>query len=336
MVSLFRDHNFLLRAVNVGLPSGLPNWIALVARCVRSLVAAAHLVHLKTSGASLLYLTTDSKNGIVLNIIITYVAKLLDYKIVFHHHNFSYIDKYSRLMARLVRSAPKRSTHIMLCTDMRDRFIERYKTDWEETAAEAFVLPNAFMVPAPATAPKPAQLTIGHLSNLTESKGALRFINLFRNLRAAGVEVRAEIAGPCAEEVVKAAIEEVIREYPDSFHWHGPVYGADKDNFYNGIHVFVFPSTYPSEAQPVVLLEAMAHGAALICTNIGCIGCDHQDSPGGVFDVDTFDDRAFEWLNKLPGRAASLNFSSLAVDAFNSQRMESFTAVSTLINKIAQ
>lgn len=335
VVELLAEQGLLHSALNVGLPTNGPAWLKLPTRALRTLRAALSLFPSRSAGASTLYIPTDSQKGILLNVLVAHAARALGYRVYFHHHNFSYIDKHSGLMAKLISAAPKGSTHIMLCSRMRDRFIERYKDSWSAAEATALVLPNAFMVSTANAPAKPTRLTIGHLSNLTVAKGALRFIALFRRLREAGVDVHAEMAGPSHEDAVKAAIETTIRDYPESFRWIGPVYGAEKEEFYDRIHVFVFPTTYPNEAQPLVLLEALAHGAAILATDIGCIGCDHQASPGGVFDVASFDDHAFAWLMSHAGRSP-LDFSltPTAISAFKVQREESLAAWDQLLDRI--
>lgn len=333
VIDLFAERGSLLRALNVGLPTTGPSWLKLPIRAARTIRATLSLAPLKSAGASTLYMPTDSQKGLALNILVAVAARVLRYKLYFHHHNFSYIDKHSPLMSKLIRAAPKGSTHIMLCTGMRDRFVALYREAWTAADAAAFVLPNAFMASAADAPTKPERLTIGHLSNLTAAKGALRFIALFRRLREAGIVVDAEMAGPSREDVVSAAIAAAARDYPDSFRWIGPVYGPAKDEFYNRVHVFVFPTAYPNEAQPLVLLEALAHGAAILSTDIGCIGCDHPASPGGVFSEASFDDEAFAWLQAHAMNGQDVSLAQAAITAFNVQRDESIAALDALLVK---
>lgn len=48
-------------------------------------------------------------------------------------------------------------------------------------------------------------------------------------------------------------------------------HGQDKVNLFRESHLFVFPSRYPVESQPLVLLEAMASGCAIVSSAIGDI-----------------------------------------------------------------
>ena len=51
--------------------------------------------------------------------------------------------------------------------------------------------------------------------------------------------------------------------------WVEGARGDTKLSLYRGAHLFVFPSQYPVEAQPLVLLEAMASGCAIITSTVG-------------------------------------------------------------------
>lgn len=247
----------------------------------------------------------DGGAGLSFNIILAFLARALRYKLWTHHHSFAYLNQSSTLMDLLLRASPKGSVHLVLCGRMETLLKERYPEAWRSSRAKTFVLPNAFMLDATSNPPKPeGDMVLGHLSNLTEDKGAIRFLELFVSLRRDGLPVRAHIAGPATDPKIRDIIDATARDFPGTFQWFGPVYGDQKTQFYSGIDVFVFPSAYANEAQPLVLLEALAQGAAILATCRGCIACDHQGSPGSIFDESEFDTAAFDWI---AGHAASFN-----------------------------
>jgi glycosyltransferase involved in cell wall biosynthesis len=51
--------------------------------------------------------------------------------------------------------------------------------------------------------------------------------------------------------------------------WLPGAAGEDKWRLYRTAHVFVFPSLYKVEAQPLVLLEAMTFGCAVVSSEVG-------------------------------------------------------------------
>ncbi len=54
------------------------------------------------------------------------------------------------------------------------------------------------------------------------------------------------------------------------FDYRGPVYGAEKQKFFRDIHAKVFP-TRSLDAQPLVIMEAFAHGRPVVSFAKGCI-----------------------------------------------------------------
>jgi glycosyltransferase involved in cell wall biosynthesis len=55
-------------------------------------------------------------------------------------------------------------------------------------------------------------------------------------------------------------------------HYHRAVDPAKRTTLLQNNDIFVFPSRYANEAQPLVVLEAMAHEVPVICSNVGTLG----------------------------------------------------------------
>lgn len=303
----------LLTSVDLSPPRGWPSFLSPAGRFAKSVFTALRLVFARATGARTLYMPCDGGSGLVFNVLLGLVARVLGLRLWTHHHSFAYLNRRSALMAAFLRLSPRETVHLVLCDRMENLLLERYPSEWSASRARAVILPNAFMATAVSAGPfSDGEPVLGHLSNLTEDKGALRFLDIFTRLRRKGVVIRAKIAGPAHDAKVKAAIETTAAEFPQDFEWLGPVYGQDKDDFYDDVDVFLFPSTYVNEAQPLVLLEALARGAAILTTDRGCMGCDHAGSPGAVFQEADFDRHAEQWIEEL-----TLNFdrTRLAHDA---------------------
>ena len=335
MIREFAAADLLLATADIAPPRGWPSALKPAGRLAKVIWSTLRLVVARAQGALTLYMPCDGRSGLTFNVLLAAVARVLGYSLWTHHHSFAYLNQRSALMAAFLRASPKGTTHLLLCDRMETLLLERYPSEWPACGAKMIVLSNAFMSDATSAAPATdGGLVLGHLSNLTEDKGALRFLQLFARLRRRGLAVRAKIAGPANEPQVKAAIEATAAEFPDAFHWLGPVYGSDKDAFYEGVDVFVFPSSYANEAQPLVLLEALAHGAAVVTTDRGCMGCDHQGSPGAIFPENDFDTQAERWIENL---AANFNRASLTQDAtlrFASLKYEADRALARVIAEI--
>lgn len=323
----------LWKAVGIGPSRHGPGWLRTAVRAGRVAGAVLIMPVARLSGARLLYMPPDSAAGLLFNLVLLAWARLLGFRVWFHHHNFSYIDRHMGAMERLIRWAPRGSTHVVLCARMGEQLAERYPAAWAAATPRLLVLPNAVMVEAgePAATDRPAAVVLGHLSNLTAEKGSDTVIDLFLAARRQGTPVRLDLAGPAGDAATRAAIARAEAEAPDAFRWLGPVYGAAKQDFYAGLDVFALPSRYVNEAQPIVLLEAQAQGAALLATDRGCIACDHSRSPGAVFTADGFVEQSTGWLasfaaDVLADRERRLTCRKQARAAFEVSRVEADAA----------
>lgn len=270
-------------------------------RFTRATTAAIKLVRRRRSGATTFYMPVDGGLGLAFNALLAAVARVLGYTVFFHHHSFAYINKRSALMRLLIRLSPKHSVHVVLCEEMGARLQARYQETWARADAQLHVLSNGFLLVSPS--PEPVRnplgdcIVLGHLSNLTVAKGALSAIALFEAARTSGQAVKLILAGPTSDPAVAEAIARTQARHPDHFTWLGAVYGEAKADFYRSIDVFLFPTTYANEAQPLVLLEAISHGRPYLAIERGCIACDHDEAVGLVTaDPEAFQREGLEWL----------------------------------------
>lgn len=299
MVDALRDAGLLAEVANIAPALNSRRASKVLGRLIRVLRAGGVLFTAKRRGATTLYMPSDGGIGIILNIGLGIVARLLGYRLWIHHHSFAYLNRRSRLMALLLLIAPSDTGHLILCEGMLTRLRDRYPRAWMTRRHHAHVLSNAFVIEVQEASESHGQpLVIGHLANLTQEKGAVRFVEIFKSLRTEGVQITARIAGPIGDAETNSAIESAAATYPTSFYWSGPLYGEAKAEFYRSLDVFVFPTRYADEAQPLVLLEALAGGCAILSTDLGCIGCDHGEAPGLIASDDAFDEAAKLWLKR--------------------------------------
>jgi len=107
------------------------------------------------------------------------------------------------------------------------------------------------------------QMSISFVSDLVVRKGVREFTEAIRSMDQ-DVGFRVDIAGrgPSAEEV-----ERLARRH--SIHYHGYVSEAEKLEILSRSDIFVLPSH--AEGLPIVILEAMAGGNAIVTTRVGSI-----------------------------------------------------------------
>lgn len=218
------------------------------------------------------YMPVDSGWGALYTTALAGTARLFGYERTLHHHSFATIAKPTWRMRLLTKVAGGDCTHVLLCPAMQMRFQRIYPA-----ARTCMTMSNAIFSPPDATPRRPraaGPLRIGHLSNLCDDKGLDTLFTLLRALQVAGIEARLVLAGPGLTQSDNAMIAAGLMAFDGAVEYRGPVSGADKDAFYRDIDVFVFPTRYRNEAQPLVLFEAMAAGVPVIAHDRGCIGSD--------------------------------------------------------------
>ena len=234
--------------------------------------AAIRIARMKVCGEKFtLYMPLDAGFGMFFNLTLSMVASACQIKQVLHHHSWAYFystNKILTLISRLMRTS---GTHIVLCGKMREELRERYPD-----AKSIMVLSNSvFYSPSGRDGNQNRRdskvLRIGHLSNLTISKGLDEVIKTFSALVNKGVSAKLILAGNPHTSVEEALIDEAKKEFGSDIELRGAVYGNDKEEFYRSIDVFIFPTRYQNEAEPLVIWEALGHGLPVIVRQRGCL-----------------------------------------------------------------
>lgn len=111
-----------------------------------------------------------------------------------------------------------------------------------------------------------------YLSNLMEEKGILDLLKVSE--RFSDDEIEISLAGaiePCLENKIK----EYLEKYPKKIKYYGIVRGKEKRKLLLDNYIFILPTYYTNEAQPISILEAYLLGCSVI-TN---------EKIGGIKDI---------------------------------------------------
>lgn len=257
-------------------------------------------------------------------------ARIFGYRSYLHHHSYSYIDHHSNLMRAILAVGGPELIHVFLAEEMAQSFVDQYCRK-----AKGFVVSNAAHWPSHESRVRSAArrpFTLGLLSNLDASKGLFTFLALYRAARAGGIDIKAVLAGPLRNAGDRPAVQAAVGESQGRLEWRGPVYGAEKEAFFNDIDLFVFPTTYVNEAQPNVIIEAMSRGIPVIAYHRGTIASQVLDA-GVVVPRDAdFVGPGIEFLKSLikdPNRYDE--FSHLARLRFEEQKAQSIDNLANFI-----
>ena len=111
----------------------------------------------------------------------------------------------------------------------------------------------------------PDTLKICYLSNLMEEKGITYLLESLNELEKRNISYTAKIAGNI-DKVLEKEILAKIKNLKNTTYL-GVVYKEEKRNLLEWSSIFVLPTFYKMEGQPIAILEALATGNVIITTN---------------------------------------------------------------------
>lgn len=213
----------------------------------------------------LLYLGVSGGGRQIIDLLFVLVARVMRFPVVLHHHSFAYIRRPTALSRLLFLAASRNARHIVLCGCMQSGL----RRSVHESSVIMVLSNLAFLQMEPYSNQRTHARDILFFSNISAEKGIEEFIDVIERARRLGSELRAHVAGPFADErsrkiVAKAVLDGIIE-------YHGPVYAEVKTRLFQQCDILLFPTRYVNEAEPVVVLEALASGLVVIASDRGCI-----------------------------------------------------------------
>ena len=241
-----------------------------------------------------------SRLGFFRDFLIIWPAALLRKKIFIRVHSGGYgifYDRQSKFFKFLIRFTLERAHRIMVLGDsLRNQF------DFsDKLRKKTIVVPNGFDIPgrnkkfSHKSYKKNEVFRILYLSNLIESKGYLDLLKACQLLHQEGVEnffcdfcgdflTIADEKDDHLPSERKTIFKQLISEWQLDDHvvYHGIVTGPKKLGFLENAHVFVLPTNYIWEGQPLSIIEALSFGIPVISTAFRAIPDQIKDGYNGV------------------------------------------------------
>jgi glycosyltransferase involved in cell wall biosynthesis len=268
----------------------------------------------------ILYLALSGGRGQIIDLGYVLVSKLFRRQVFIHHHSFAYINAPS-LLNRCVFSLIRTEQHIVLSRKMGDSLAAIYGLDLSGIS----VVSNAAFYDSTHADRELARgndsaLHIGFLSNITFEKGFVEFFAILKQLKQNGIEYRAHVAGPLAP-AAREVFDKLISEASE-VEYDGPVYGAEKERFYQQLDIFVFPTNYLNEAEPLVVYEALRRGVYVIACDRGAIAEMLCNGAGLAFAAETVVESAVVHIANFSADRGAL-MSSQQLSLLQAQRIRS-------------
>jgi len=212
----------------------------------------------------LCYVTlTASGAGFYKDLMVVGILKMFSRKIIYHFHNkgVGFSGK-SALTDALYKFVFNKSFSILLSKSL------YYDVQAYAPAANVFFCPNGIPQNALQQKTGPRETNICRLlflGNLMESKGLLILLQACRIVKEKGLLFECHFVGGWTD-ITPEQFGTTVSEYglDGAVFAHGPKYDQEKRDFLSNSDVLVFPTFYHFEAFPLVILEAMQSGLAVI------------------------------------------------------------------------
>ncbi len=306
-------------------------------RCWRHIDGAITMLrHSRDPHRRYIYVTSPGGAALWYVLPLIALARLLSYRVIVHHHSFAYITRFSIAMRALVAAAGNPGRHVLLCPEMRDRFDLTYRPNQPSTVCSNAAWLGARSDGAPKSSYK-RPLRIGHLGTLTPEKGVGELTQLTLALISHGSNAELWLAGAPPNESDRARLQSALQALgPSHSRWLGILEGQAKARFFDDIDVFVLPSRYRHEAQPLVVFEALQASVPVISYAVGCVPGQLRSSGLLISPEARLEHEAIPFLRKLHQDAETqLAAQRAARRAFETARSEGVDQSLALIADIA-
>lgn len=226
----------------------------------------------------LVYVTPNACGGAFYkDFVVVQMLKRLGCQVVVHYHNkgvATHQDKWfdDALYKRFFKDIKMILLSECLYNDVK-KYVKRDDVFVCGNGIPSAAIESFVSAPIDAASPEDKIPHILFLSNLLISKGVVVLLDSLKVLKEKGCRFVCDFVG-CETVEMDAAMfqaEVAKRELEGMVVYHGRKYGNDKEAFLNAADMFVFPTFYPNECFPLVLLEAMQHHLPCVSTTEGGI-----------------------------------------------------------------
>lgn len=154
--------------------------------------------------------------------------------------------------------------------------------------------------PEGVKAPSQENLRVLHFANLTREKGLDTVLEVARLAKAAHSPIEVTIGGPCKSHTLRQELERAVAE--GIVRYVGPIDENQRLAFMQEFDVLLFPTRYPGETEPLVVIEAGILGLRVLASKLGCIP--EMTAVTSALEPDSQPSRWLEAIQRLPNEEA--------------------------------
>jgi glycosyltransferase involved in cell wall biosynthesis len=202
--------------------------------------------------------------------VLVLIGDLLSIPVIVHMHGSNFYKFYASLPGvcrKALRHALNRARHVIV---LGDHWREFLISDIGIAPQKIAIIVNGVPGPTDTDRPAPAHgnvVRIVFLGQIGERKGVPELLAALRTPRLLGKPWTATVAGDGEVDEFRAAVAKAGLQ--DRVAVPGWVDREAASDLLRAADIFVLPSFF--EAMPIAILEAMAHGVAVIATPVGAI-----------------------------------------------------------------
>jgi len=278
---------------------------------------------LLSDSAPSFYSAVNDNKGMLLTVILCAAARISGKSIMLHHHSGRYVKTRKTMLSLLVKASGPDALHLV----QGERIAQRMRALYSIRHIQPFS--NVGLVKPQISAPnRSSRMSLGQLSNLSEAKGIREAIDTLRLCLNNGRDVELILAGPCSDSVATSLLASAKSEFGERFTYMGPLYGEEKNRFFELIDVFLFPSQYAPETQGIVNLEALSYGKPVIGFENPCLPHDLGSDGGLIVKTnEPFAERTLDYVSNFSRTESQ----KLAKRQFDKLKLEHETQVRRLL-----
>ncbi|MFB4167261.1 glycosyltransferase family 4 protein [Virgibacillus sp. JSM 102003] len=214
-------------------------------------------------------------------------------QIVLHLHGGGFSNFYKKsnvIIKTLIKKYYSKADSFIVLSDslksMFDEIVDKGKISVIENCVDnQFILSDSIIDNKLSNLKSKNSIQIVYLSNMIKSKGYLDLLYSTRILAEKKVNCKVTFAGNFVTQEHKEQFFNYIKEnnLQNYIEYLGVVNGDDKKSLLLEGDIFILPTFYPQEGQPISILEAMSVGMAIITTRHGGIPDVINEEKNGVF-----------------------------------------------------